>query len=62
MGLIHLDGNKRNTSKDNLMDVSLPELKQFHKLHHEKLSSEYTRAIFLQIRLNQKIKEVENGQ
>lgn len=57
-GIIHLDGNKLNTSKDNLMVVNLSELRLFYKMKHKKLSPEYTKAVFLLIRLGNKVKEV----
>lgn len=60
-GIVHLDGNRLNFRKDNLMVVTLSEIRQFHKMNHEKLSPEYTKAAFLQIRLENKLKELEEG-
>lgn len=59
MGLIHLDGNRRNSSLGNLFEVTAEELKIFHRRKSERLSPELTKALFLQIRLELKLKELE---
>lgn len=60
MGLIFLDGDFKNRSEDNLMEVSVDELKTFHKMNHEKLSADYVKSIILKIRLENKVKELVN--
>lgn len=62
MGYIHLDGNKLNCSSENLMKVSLKELRQFYRRGLKRLTPELTKSEILGIRLEQlvkkKIKEV----
>lgn len=60
MAFIHLDGNWKNISADNLFEVTAEELKLFHKRKNERLSPELTKALFLQIRLELKIKKLED--
>ena len=58
MGLVFLDGNRRNGSLENLFEVTTEELKLFHRRKSERLSPELTKALFLQIRLELKLKEL----
>lgn len=60
MGLLHLDGNRRNGSLENLFEVTTEELKLFHRRKLERLTPELTKALFLQIRLELKLNEVTN--
>ncbi|WP_242258123.1 hypothetical protein [Streptococcus thoraltensis] len=57
MGLIHLDGDFKNASPENLMEVSVEELRLFHKRHLVKLSPEVTKSEFLSIRLELLLKQ-----
>lgn len=59
-GLIFLDGNKLNFSADNLMRVSADELRLFHKRNLKRLTPELTKSELLNIRLELKIKELED--
>lgn len=58
MGLVFLDGNRRNGSLENLFEVTTEELKLFHRRKLERLTPELTKALFLQIRLELKLNEV----
>lgn len=58
-GYIHLDGNCLNFSPNNLLIVSLEELRLFHKRKHEKLHPDYVKTVIAQIRLEHKLKELE---
>lgn len=61
MAFIHLDGDWRNISSDNLFEVTAQELKMFHKQRNERLSPELTKAYFLKIRLESRLKELEEA-
>ena len=58
-GYIHLDGNCLNFSPENLLTVSINELREFNKKKYQKLHPDYVRAVITGIRLKQKIKELE---
>ena len=58
-GYIHLDGNHLNFASDNLFEVNIDELREFHKQKHQKLHPDYVKAVIAGIRLKLKIKELE---
>lgn len=58
---IHLDGDKKNFTPENLFSCNLEELKVFHRKKYERLTPEQTRTRLLEIRLELKVKEMQKA-
>lgn len=59
-GYIHLDGDKKNFTPENLFYVTTEELRVFYRKKYERMSAEQMKARLLAIRLDLKIKELES--